>query len=89
MITEKEKTTIKDIARKYNASRILLFGSALDDTLDNKDIDIAVDGVRDEDFYSFYGELIFALEKPVDLIDLSLKSKFVDLILKEEIPIDA
>jgi len=89
MISEQDKIIIKNIAKKYNASKVLLFGSILDDTIDNNDIDIAVEGVRNEDFYSFYGELIFALKKPVDVIDISLKSKFIDLILREGISLDA
>lgn len=55
MITEKDKKTIQDIARKYRASRVLLFGSALSDTTEGRDIDIAVEGVADGDFYAFYG----------------------------------
>ncbi|MBU1107164.1 MAG: nucleotidyltransferase domain-containing protein [Candidatus Riflebacteria bacterium] len=89
MITDKDKRTIQEIARKYQASRVLLFGSALSDSVESHDIDIAVDGIPDKDFYSFYGELMFALSKPVDVVDLSEKSKFIDLVLKEGIPIDA
>ena len=88
MLTENEKITIRNITRKYNVSRILLFGSVLDDTLDNNDIDIAVEGVEDKDFYTLYGELIVALKKPVDLIDLSIRSKFIDLIIKEGMPLE-
>jgi predicted nucleotidyltransferase len=89
MITEQEKSIIQNIARKYHASKVLLFGSSLDDTVNSNDIDIAVEGVNDGDFYSFYGELIFALEKPVDVIDLSLKSKFIDQVIKEGMPLEA
>lgn len=89
MITDKEKRTIRDIAHKYSVSKILLFGSGLDSSVENNDIDIAVEGLLDKDFYSFHGELIFALSKPVDVIDMSQKSKFVDLIIKKGIPIDA
>lgn len=89
MITEKDKKTIKDIARKYHASRVLLFGSALSDTTEGRDIDIAVEGVADRDFYAFYGELLYALSKPVDVVDLSKKSKFSELVLKEGIPLYA
>lgn len=83
MISEKDKKTIQDIARKYRASRVLLFGSALTDTTESRDIDIAVEGVDDKDFYAFYGELLYALSKPVDVVDLSRKTKFIELVLKE------
>ncbi len=83
MITEKDKKTIQDIARKYHASRVLLFGSALSETTESRDIDIAVEGIPDKDFYAFYGELLYALSKPVDVVDLSKKTKLIELVLKE------
>ena len=89
MITEKDRKTILDTARKYRATRVLLFGSALSDSIESRDIDIAVDGVADNDFYAFYGELLCKLSKPVDIIDLSKKTKFVELVLKEGLPLYA
>ena len=89
MIAEKEKKIIQDIARKYHVSRVLLFGSALSDTDESRDIDIAVEGISDKDFYSFYGELLYALSKPVDVVDLSRKTKFTELVLKDGVAIYA
>lgn len=89
MIDEKDKKTIETIARKYRVSRLLLFGSSLQDTPENRDIDIAVEGINDKDFYAFYGELLYSLSKPVDVVDLSKKSKFIELVLKEGVPIYA
>jgi len=89
MITEKDKKTIQDIARKYNASRILLFGSSLSDTAESRDIDLAIEGVADKDYYAFYGELLYALSKPVDIVDLSRKTKFIELVLKEGVTLYA
>jgi predicted nucleotidyltransferase len=89
MITDKDKKTIEHIARKYRASRVFLFGSSLSSTTESRDIDIAVEGIEDKDFYAFYGELIYSLTKPVDVIDLSRKSKFMELVLKEGVPIYA
>lgn len=83
MITEKDKKTILEIACKYHASRVLLFGSALLETTENRDIDLAVDGIADKNFFAFYGELLYALSKPVDIVDLSKKTKFIKLVLKE------
>jgi len=83
MITDREKTTIRNLARKYRASRVLLFGSALSAEAESRDIDIAVEGIADRDFFAFYGELICSLSKPVDLVDLSQENKFIDLVLKE------
>jgi predicted nucleotidyltransferase len=89
MITEKDKKIIQDITRKYHASRVLLFGSALSDTAENRDIDLAIEGVADKDYYAFYGELLYALSKPVDIVDLSRTTKFIELVLKEGVPLYA
>ena len=83
MITDRDKKTIQHIAHKYHASRVLLFGSALLDTVEGRDIDLAVEGIADKDFYAFYGELLCTLSRPVDVVDLSKKSRFTDLVVKE------
>jgi len=85
MITESEKKTIVDISEKYHAKRVLLFGSSLVPHKKSRDIDLAVEGILPRDFYQYYGDLMFALSKPVDVIDLSGKSKFIKLIQKEGI----
>lgn len=89
MITDKDKKAIQTIAQKYQATRVLLFGSAISDSLENNDIDIAVEGIPEKCFFAFYGELMLALSKPVDIVDLSQKSKFNDLVIQEGIPLDA
>ena len=83
MITETDKKTIKEISEKYRAKRVLLFGSSLFSGTESRDIDIAVEGIAPQDFFDYYGELILALSKPVDIIDLSEPSKFVKMIQKE------
>lgn len=89
MITDTDKKIIEQLARKYHAKRVVLFGSSLSSTQEYRDIDIAVEGVEEKDFYTFYGELPFALSKPVDIIDLSKKTRFIELILREGIPLYA
>jgi predicted nucleotidyltransferase len=89
MISEREKKIILDIARKYRASRVLLFGSAVSHEEDYQDIDIGVEGIADDQFYSFYGELMLELPKPVDVIDLSKSSKFTELVRREGIALNA
>lgn len=81
MITVKDKEIIGILSDKYRVKRVLLFGSSIND--DGNDIDLAVEGVLPSKFYDFYGELMFSLTKPVDLIDLAGKSKFVELIKQE------
>lgn len=83
MITELEKRMIREISEKYQAKRVLLFGSSLDTTRESRDIDIAVEGVQPKDFFKYYGDLLLAIPKPVDVVDLSGTSKFVKLIQQE------
>jgi len=85
MITEADKKTIREISEKYHATRVLLFGSSL--TLKSHDIDIAVEGIPQKDFYSFYGDLMLTLSKPVDVIDLSGTSKFIKMVQQEGVPL--
>jgi uncharacterized protein len=86
MISKTEMKTISEIARKYKIGKILLFGSAAEGSVYN-DIDIAVSGIEPELFFSFYGEVLMALSKPVDIINLDHETSFVNLIRKEGIPI--
>lgn len=63
--------------------RVLVFGSSVHDQDDGRDIDLAVEGLPASRFFAFYGELIFSLSKPVDLVDLSQNTKFTEMIRKE------
>ena len=89
MISDIDKQTIQQIAIKYHAKRVILFGSSLCPDRESRDIDIGVEGVDERDFFSFYGDLLCTLSKPVDVIDLSVRSRFVDLVNREGIPLYA
>lgn len=75
------------MCRKYGAKRALLFGSSLDSSRKAQDIDLAVEGVPPREFFCFYGELLFSLSKPVDVVDLSGRSKFLDLVRRDGVPV--
>ena len=87
MISTKDRAEIVRLAKHYQARRVLLFGSSADPQHEGRDIDLAVEGVRPEQFFEFYGELMFALSKTVDLVDLSDDSKFNRIIRREGIPV--
>ncbi len=89
MIADKDREIIEKTAAKYHAKRVILFGSSLVPDKESRDIDIGVEGIEHEDFFRFYGELLFALSKPVDVIDLSTRSRFTDLIRREGVPLYA
>lgn len=80
MINERDKEVIIRCARKYKVSVIYLFGSSSDRNAEYNDIDLAVKGIKPELFFKFYGELLRNLSKPVDLVDLSQKSLFNQII---------
>jgi len=80
MITEMEKDIILQYAKKYNVTSIFLFGSSVTKDKEANDIDIGVKGIEPRLFFKFYAELFKNLPKPVDLVDLSKKSLFTDII---------
>ncbi len=82
MLSKSDKIIILEYAKKYKLKKIILFGSSLD-KLDANDIDIAVEGLAPELFFKFGGELYMNLSKPVDIIDLSEKCLFTDLIKRD------
>jgi predicted nucleotidyltransferase len=89
VIGDSDRQIIEEMAAKYHAKRVVLFGSCLSSQGESRDIDIGVEGIAEEDFFTFYGELLCLLSKPVDVVDLSAKSRFVELIRREGIPIYA
>lgn len=87
MIADSDRRKIEEIAVRYGAKRVILFGSSLSDDREGRDIDIGVEGIEEKDFFAFYGELLCTLSKPVDVIDLSVDSRFVEMIKREGIPL--
>lgn len=87
MISEKDKEIIIRYAKKYKIAKLFLFGSSLGDYNTANDIDLAVMGIKPELFFKFYGELLRNLSKPVDLIDLSEKSLFNQIIEEKGVKI--
>lgn len=80
MISEKEKEIIIQCAKKYSVASVFLFGSSIAKDKEANDIDIGVKGIAPQLFFKFYAELFKYMPKPVDLVDLSKKSLFNDLV---------
>ena len=80
MIAERDKESIIRVAKKYQVSDIILFGSSTLKDKESNDIDIGVKGLEPARFFEFYAELFKKLSKPVDLIDLSKKSLFNEVV---------
>jgi len=54
MISEDDKSTILELAKKYKVGGIFLFGSGIT-SKNPTDIDLAVEGILPEKNFSFYG----------------------------------
>ncbi len=87
MISKEDKEKIRTISKKYNVKKVLLFGSSLEPDTKAYDIDLAVEGVEASLFFKYCGELLFGLSKPVDVVDLSKKSRFTDFITRKGVVI--
>jgi len=80
MITEAQRQIILHYAREYQVDEVVLFGSSLDPGETPHDVDLAVKGIEPARFFRFYADLVKHLSQPVDLVDLSRRSLFNDLV---------
>jgi predicted nucleotidyltransferase len=87
MISKSDRDTIISLSKKYGVSKVLIFGSNASAEKEGRDIDLAIEGIRPSDFFTFYGDLMLNLSKPVDLIDLSVSSRFQKMIVAEGVPL--
>jgi uncharacterized protein len=81
-ITKIQIDKMIEIAKQFGATKVLLFGSALDDPENANDLDIGVLGVHDNKFFLFGGILNEILKINVDVIPLNTVLPFVDYIKK-------
>ena len=87
MITKRDKNIIIRYAKKYDVTDVILFGSSVLEGKESNDIDVGVKGIEPRLFFKFYADLFKNLSKSVDLVDLSKKSLFNDLIEKDGVKI--
>jgi len=66
------------ILRMFGATEVYLFGSALNGDFDpvSSDLDLAIRGVAPKDLYRAIGEILCALGREVDIIDLDANTAF-------------
>ncbi len=72
------------ILKENGAKEVFIFGSIANGKFnENSDIDIAVKGLNERDFYKVASILMFELENEFDLIDLDDKeNNFSQMLLK-------
>jgi predicted nucleotidyltransferase len=87
MISENDKIVITQCAEKYNVTSVTVFGSSLINDVEANDIDLGVKGLDPKNFFKFYAELFKNLSRPVDLIDVTRKTLFNELIEKSGVRI--
>ena len=68
------------IAQSFGATRLILFGSTLDEPASARDVDLACDGVEGWDLYRLGAQLEEELRAPLDLVPLHPRSRLTELI---------
>lgn len=71
---------IMKLARRYHATRLILFGSFAEHPENARDIDIACDGIDGWKLYEFGAKLEETLDMPVDVLPLSPATRFTRYI---------
>ena len=79
-----ELKKIVSISREFGATKVLLFGSCLEDTKSAQDIDIAISGVKPREFFKYYGKVSMVVDDEVDIVDLDdVREHFLKRILSK------
>ena len=85
MIPKDELEKATELARKYHIGKFYLVGSALSgDPEEANDYDFVVEDVPPGRFFSFYGELMAVMPKPVDVILLTNDGSRFERLIHEE-----
>jgi predicted nucleotidyltransferase len=80
MIAEADREVITQVAREFKVGKVVLFGSSLTEGREPNDIDLGVKGIEPRLFFRFYGKLMRRLSLPVDVVDLSQRTLFTELV---------
>ncbi|MDZ4183932.1 MAG: molybdopterin-guanine dinucleotide biosynthesis protein MobB, partial [Desulfuromonadales bacterium] len=78
--SQQQLEQITALARGYGATRLFLFGSALDSPETARDLDLACDGVPGWKLYELAARLEDELSIPFDLVPLSPPNRFTRLV---------
>ena len=73
---------IVQLAKTYGATRLILFGSAIDTPQTARDIDIACDGVSGWKLFELAAKIEDELDIPLDIIPLTPATRFTHNIEK-------
>ena len=68
------------VAKSFGATRLIVFGSAIDQPNEATDLDLACDGVSGWKLYELGARLEEELQIPLDLVPLSPPNRFTRMI---------
>jgi predicted nucleotidyltransferase len=71
------------VLKRCGATRVVVFGSAAEQPENARDLDLACEGIKGWIFFEALGRLQEELLVPVELVDLSVESRFGQHILKK------
>ena len=71
---------IRRLAKEYGDTRLMLFGSILENSSEARGVDIACDGMSGWKFYEFAAKFGDELRMPFDVIPLSPSNRFTQYI---------
>jgi predicted nucleotidyltransferase len=75
-VTQHHLQQAVEIARDFGATRLVLFGSAVEDPVHARDLDLAVAGVPGWEFFGLRSQLERTLKIKVDLVPLEPSNDF-------------
>jgi len=79
-LNQTEIKRIREVAKAYGATRVILFGSALDPARKARDLDLAFDGVSGWKLFELGAKLEELLQTPLDVVPLSPPTRFTELV---------
>ncbi len=83
VITQEKLNQCIELVKEYGGTKLLLFGSFLEDPENANDLDLACDGVWGWKIFELGARLEELMRMPVDLIPLSPPTRFTRYIEKQ------
>lgn len=80
-VTQEAINKAVEIAKQFGVSKLVLFGSAVDDIQNAEDLDFAVEGVNGWDVIRLAATLEDELKINVDVVPIEPNNKFIAHIL--------
>ncbi len=81
MITSQQINKCVEVAKRYGATKLVLFGSAAEDPEHARDIDLVVNGVDGWEFYGLVSDLNEAAGAPVDAVPFKDGDRFISMAI--------